>query len=62
MTKKIFLEKNFTKRLNNSKKLNECRLNLFNGLNKNNFNLNCYNTFSRFIEPIVGNENVIQKN
>ena len=56
---KNFLE-NFTK-LNNSKKLNECRLNLFNGLNKNNFNLNCYNTFQIY-RPIVGNENVIQKN
>ena len=59
-SEKNFLEK-FHKMLDNSKKLNECRLNLFNGINRNNFNLNCYNVFSRFIEPIVGNENVIQK-
>ena len=59
-SEKNFLEK-FHKRLDSYKKLNECRLNLFNRINKNNFNLNCYNVFSRFIEPIVGNENVIQK-
>ena len=44
------------------KYLNSIRLEVFNKINKNKFNLEYYNMLSRFIEPIVGSENVIQKN
>tara|TARA_B100001057_G_C22737007_1_gene906215 strand:+ start:101 stop:883 length:783 start_codon:yes stop_codon:yes gene_type:complete len=43
------------------KDLNYLRLKVFNQLNKNKFNISYYNILSRFIEPIVGDENVIQK-
>jgi sporadic carbohydrate cluster 2OG-Fe(II) oxygenase len=43
------------------KYLNSIRLEVFNKINKNKFNLEYYNMLSRFIEPIVGSENVIQK-
>ncbi len=45
----------------NKKDLNQIRLKIFYELNQNKFNIFYYNIFSRFIEPIVGDENVIQK-
>ncbi len=41
--------------------INLIRLNLFKKINKNNFNFKYYSLCSRFIEPLVGVENVIQK-
>ncbi len=43
------------------KDINRHRLFIFNQLNKNEFNKKYYKIISRIIEPIVGNENVIQK-
>ena len=45
----------------NKNNLNYLRLKVFNEINKNKFNIKYYKICSRFIEPIVGNENVIQK-
>jgi sporadic carbohydrate cluster 2OG-Fe(II) oxygenase len=59
-TKKKFFFQNFHKIIN-KKKLNLLRLKIFNKLNKNKFNLKYYEILSKFIEPIIGNENVIQK-
>ena len=43
------------------KNLNKLRLKVFSKINKYNFNKHYYKIFSRFIEPLVGTENVIQK-
>ena len=52
---------NFHKAIN-QKNLNQIRINLFKKLNKKKFNIEYYNLCSNFIEPLVGTENVIQKN
>ena len=57
--KKLFFQ-NFHKNIN-KKNLNILRLKIFNKLNRNKFNLKYYEILSKFIEPIIGNENVIQK-
>lgn len=44
------------------KNLNKVRVSLYKRLNQNQFNLQYYNLFSNYIEPIIGNENVVQKN
>ncbi len=41
--------------------LNKIRINIFKKLNKNKFNKRYYDICSKYIEPIVGLENVIQK-
>lgn len=52
---------NFHKAID-KKNLNQIRINLFKKLNKKKFNIEYYNLCSNFIEPLVGTENVIQKN
>ena len=52
---------NFHKAID-QKNLNQIRINLFKKLNKKKFNIEYYNLCSNFIEPLVGTENVIQKN
>tara|TARA_B100001057_G_scaffold479794_1_gene551873 strand:- start:531 stop:1289 length:759 start_codon:yes stop_codon:yes gene_type:complete len=42
--------------------LNEIRINLYKKINQKKFNIKYYNLCSNFIEPLVGIENVIQKN
>jgi sporadic carbohydrate cluster 2OG-Fe(II) oxygenase len=59
LNKKNFFE-NFHKFVSNQD-INSLRLSLYKNLNKNNFNFEYYDICSRFIEPLVGIENVIQK-
>tara|TARA_Y100000590_G_scaffold453511_1_gene598684 strand:- start:1238 stop:2002 length:765 start_codon:yes stop_codon:yes gene_type:complete len=58
--KETFFFNNFHEIIDKNK-LNSLRLNLYNNLNKKNFNIEYYNLCSNYIQPIVGTENVIQK-
>ena len=52
---------NNTHKYVDKKNLNNLRLNIFKNINKNKFNFKFYKLFSNYVEPIIGNENVIQK-